>query len=297
MAEKRGLHSGSQQKSVLIWGGMVLTSLLFLLPACRTTPQVQGPTSSVPEVVTATPIPYTPAIESELLAKSQQSLANANYTIMVVPRPSVLRVIHHFMVDPDANSLMEAALTQGAKHRLTVEEALSRDGLPKELSFVAQAESAFLDPALKGKGLAMGLWQMIPSTARHYGLIVNETIDNRTDAFMATDAAVRHLVDLNATFNDWPLVITSFYAGAGIVEQGMQLSNTQDAWSLIEHPTALPQECRAYLPLVYAHAIITATPELFGFHGGLETKRIQDMTADYERFYTHRYPKDLTFGE
>ena len=115
----------------------------------------------------------------------------------------------------------------------------------------------------------------------------------RADAFKSTDASMRHLVDLFATFNDWELVITGFYAGAGIVERGIEIAGTREAWALIETSGPLPEETRGYLPLVYAHAVISQDPGRFGFTGRVSEADEQRLLAEYGHFYTNRYPSDL----
>ena len=235
----------------------------------------------------------TPSAEAKLKAAVDAVLVGHDSQIPVSSRASVLKMIHHLQHHPDARKLVEAALHQAPLYNAKISSLLERDGLPPELFYIAAAESAFLSPDLQGKGLAVGLWQMIPSTARHYGLQVNEGVDERKDVFKSTDASLRHLVDLHATFGDWELVITGFYAGAGIVERGLEMSGATDAWSLIESPGALPEETRGYLPLVYAHLIVALDPVRFGFSSNVSDEALEGLKTNFGHYYTHRYPMDL----
>jgi hypothetical protein len=58
---------------------------------------------------------------------------------------------------------------------------LARAGLPVELSGMVQVESGAQTFALSPRG-ARGLWQLMPATARRYGLTVTAQRDERLDA-------------------------------------------------------------------------------------------------------------------
>ncbi|MCD8498437.1 MAG: lytic transglycosylase domain-containing protein [Alphaproteobacteria bacterium] len=85
------------------------------------------------------------------------------------------------------------------------EHYLTIYGLPKELMYLAIVESA-LDPTAKSPVGAAGLWQLMPHTARQYGLRVDGAVDERFDPYRSTEAAVRLLADLYKDYRDWRLV-------------------------------------------------------------------------------------------
>lgn len=261
------------------------------LPPPEAAPPAPREAAAAPEVFVVPP--FTPQVQAALEVEARAVIGQARFSIPVSARPAVLRTLHHIQHHGEARALMEASLAGAARYRKEISAVLSRDGLPVELFHVAQAESAFLAADLQGKGLAVGLWQLVPSTARHYGLRVGDGFDDRTDVFKSTDAAARLLVDLHATFQDWELAITGFYAGAGIVSRGLELAGTRDAWALLETPDALPAECRGYLPYVYALAIVSQAPTRFGFNPKEDPAWMADVQRDFPRYYTHRYPDDL----
>ena len=53
-----------------------------------------------------------------------------------------------------------------------IEQMLRENGLPDDLKYLAIAESALRMHAGSSKG-AMGVWQLMPQTARKYGLVVD----------------------------------------------------------------------------------------------------------------------------
>lgn len=263
-------------------------------PVIKAPPPVDGVVVDSGSEAKKVEVPAMTAAEAQVLQGLVDGvLASYASEIPLSSRQEVLMVIHHLQHHPQARLLVETALHNAENWRPQMLKQLKRDALPSDLLYIAQAESAFIDAALQGKGLAVGLWQMIPSTARHYGLRVNDLYDDRLDSFKSTDAAMRHLIDLYATFEDWELAITGFYAGAGIVERGLEITQAQDAWSLLKDPDGLPRECRAYLPYILAHIIISQDPQAFGFTAQVTESQLRDVQENYDKYYTNRYPFDL----
>lgn len=90
-----------------------------------------------------------------------------------------------------------------------IERELNRAGIPRDFVYLAIAESALRNTAVSTAGAA-GIWQFMPDTARRYGLIVDEFVDERLHFVKATDAAIRYLEDLYAIFGNWTLVAAAY---------------------------------------------------------------------------------------
>lgn len=121
---------------------------------------------------------------------------------------------------------------------------LRREGLPLELLRVAQVESEYNPQALSNKG-ARGLWQLMPDTARRFGLVVDETRDERLDPFKSTVAASRYLQELYGSFHDWPLALAAYNAGEKRVQDSLAREGG-NLWMLSQRQ-ALPEETREYV--------------------------------------------------
>jgi hypothetical protein len=132
--------------------------------------------------------------------------------------------------------------------RPIIEPELARAGLPVELSGMVQVESGAQTFALSPRG-ARGLWQLMPDTARRYGLTVTTQRDERLDAYKSTRAAARYLRTLYAQFGDWSLVFAAYNAGEQTIQRAIDRSGTTDFFQLNR---LLPAETRSYVPAIWA---------------------------------------------
>jgi peptidoglycan lytic transglycosylase D len=90
---------------------------------------------------------------------------------------------------------------------------LKRHNVPEELAALPMVESSF-HPDAQSKAGAVGIWQFIESTGRHY-LTITRWHDDRSDPFLATEAAARLLKDNYDALGSWPLAITAYNHGKG----------------------------------------------------------------------------------
>ena len=136
--------------------------------------------------------------------------------------------------------------------RPAIEPILQSHGVPADLIAVILVESGGHAEALSPKG-ARGLWQLMPDTARRYGLHVDEIQDDRLDLFRSTEAAAQYLHDLYAQFGDWKLALAAYNTGEANVSSAILRAHTQDFDQLASR-WMLPLETRNYVPRVLAAA-------------------------------------------
>ena len=136
--------------------------------------------------------------------------------------------------------------------RPVVDPILRRHGVPADLAAVILVESDGRVDALSPKG-ARGLWQLMPDTARRYGLRVDRNRDDRLDLSSATDGAARYLHDLYAKFGDWKLALAAYNTGEANVGSAILKAHTQD-FDQLTSLRMLPLETRNYVPRVLAAA-------------------------------------------
>ncbi len=90
--------------------------------------------------------------------------------------------------------------------------AARRHGIPEDLFLrVIQQESGWNPSALSHKG-AMGLAQLMPSTARYLRV-------NPKDPLQNLDGGARYLKEQFRTFRSWPLALAAYNAGPAAVER------------------------------------------------------------------------------
>jgi membrane-bound lytic murein transglycosylase D len=125
------------------------------------------------------------------------------------------------------------------------EKALKKHGIPDEIKYLAIVESG-LKPKAISPSSAVGLWQFIPSTGRHYGLKIDTYIDERLDPEKSTEAACKYLKWLHGVFGDWHLALASYNCGPGYVSKARKRAGIKgDFWQIYNF---LPQETRSYVP-------------------------------------------------
>jgi membrane-bound lytic murein transglycosylase D len=148
---------------------------------------------------------------------------------------------------------------------------LKSHGIPESLAAVILVESGGRAEAQSPKG-ARGLWQLMPDTARRYGLRVDEIRDDRLDLFRATGAAAQYLHDLYAQFGDWRLALAAYNTGEANLGRAILRAHTQD-FDQLTGLRMLPLETRNYVPRVLAAAQIIG-PNFMANHDATEVKTV-----------------------
>ncbi len=136
-----------------------------------------------------------------------------------------------------------------------LENVLKDEGMPDEVLNLALIESNFRPDANSSAG-AVGLWQFMPGTARHYGLEVTGRSDERKDPILSTVAASRYLKNLYVKFNDWYLALAAYNAGDGAIAKAISVNGgTKDFWEL-SRKGKLPGETSRFVPKFIAASIL-----------------------------------------
>lgn len=112
-------------------------------------------------------------------------------------------------------------LKRCGKYMPYIESKIREKGLPEDLKFLAIVESRLIEDAYSAKGAA-GLWQLMPETAKRYGLRVDDYIDERLHVQKATDAALSYIQDLYKKFNSWTLALAAYNAGDARILDALQ---------------------------------------------------------------------------
>jgi len=108
-----------------------------------------------------------------------------------------------------------------------IEKILAEEGAPDFVKYLPHVESSFQEFAMS-KFSAAGLWQLMPTTARDFGLKVEYSIDERLDPWIATRAAARHLIRDVKRLGEWPLALTAYNHGPGGIQRAVRTLGTTD---------------------------------------------------------------------
>ncbi len=160
-------------------------------------------------------------------------------------------------------SFIEQSFRRSGKYRDIVLKEIHARGLPEELWLVALIESGYKTSAYSRKRAA-GLWQFIPSTARNYGLTINEWLDERRDPVKSTRAALTYLEKLYDWFNSWDLAIAAYNRGETNIHNDIKNSHIVDFYKMAEAGATHPQTMN-HVPQIHAAAIIAKDPEAYGY--------------------------------
>lgn len=181
------------------------------------------------------------------------ALASSRATLPDLPHQRVDRYVERFSTGDKRAEVEEAFARKGSVEAM-ISEKLRRKGMPQELIYLAMAESGF-NPKAHSRDEAIGIWQLIPDTARRYGLKVSDEVDERRDPAKATDAALSYLSYLYNRFGSWYLAAAAYNSGENRVarimkeETGAESGTDADFYRIVDK---LPGETRDFVPAMLA---------------------------------------------
>ncbi|MDR1499963.1 MAG: lytic transglycosylase domain-containing protein [Tannerellaceae bacterium] len=140
-----------------------------------------------------------------------------------------------------------------------IEPILKKQGIPDDFKYLAVIES-HLDPRISSPARAVGMWQLLESTGRQYGLTINATVDERCNVEKATVAACKYLREAYNKYNDWKSVAVAYNAGMGRISSEMAQQKTGDILDLW-----LVEETSRYAYRIMAIKQIFENPYRYGF--------------------------------
>ncbi len=208
-------------------------------------------------------------------ASTQPATAPAAVSAADPQRPrSELADIPHERVDyhigrwqTEKRAEFASYLERKQQYEPMIREKLRRRAMPEELLYLAMIESGF-QPQVRSVAEARGIWQLIPDTARRYGLRVDEEVDERDDPEKATDAALSYLSYLYNRFGSWYLAAAAYNTGENRVGRimteafGREKGSDEDYYRIWNQ---LPGETRDFVPAIVAAMRIGRDPGRYGF--------------------------------
>jgi membrane-bound lytic murein transglycosylase D len=216
-----------------------------------------APIDAIPEI--GEPEPGT--LDPKLAASAAVELAAVQHDFPLTANEYVLAYLNFFHTTR-GRAIVETGLRRAGRYRSMIERVMDEEGLPHDLIYLAQAESAF-QPTAVSRAQAVGLWQFIAGRAHEYGLQRTWWVDERQDPEKATRAAAHHLHDLYNMFGDWYLAMAAYNSGPGNVQKAIERTGYADFWELYKR-NVLPKETRNYVPIILAMTLIAKDPARYG---------------------------------
>ena len=202
-----------------------------------------------------------PAGDPRLALKAEKELISVRHDLPLTVNDSVLQYLS-FFTTTRGRAIVEHGLDRAGRYDAMIRHVLQQEGVPQDLIYLAQAESAFQPDAVSRAG-ARGIWQFMPYRGEEYDLERTYWVDERSDPEKATRAAAHHLRDLYGMFGDWYLVMAAYNSGPLNVQRAIERTGYADFWEL-QKRRALPKQTQNYVPIILALALVAKDPARYG---------------------------------
>jgi membrane-bound lytic murein transglycosylase D len=183
------------------------------------------------------------------------------------------RRVAHFvsMFAGEARDHFEERVQRGTRYEPMIRAKLRAAGLPEDMTYLALIESGY-SPHAYSSAAAVGMWQLMTSTARGAGLRVDWWVDERRDPVRSTDAAIKFLRYLKDQFGS-PYLAAAAYDGPGRIARGLSRyasdfegQSGDDIFFALADKDYLRSETKNYVPQLIAAAIVAKQPSRYGLH-------------------------------
>lgn len=218
--------------------------------------------------------PPEETLDPSVTAKAKRALQEVPHDLPLMVNDYVLQYLNFFQT-PRGRAIVETGLRRSGRYQEMIARVLREEGLPQDLIYLAQAESAFRTSALSRAG-ARGIWQFMAYRGKQYGLQRSWWVDERQDPEKATRAAARHLRDLYQMFGDWYLAMAAYNSGPGNVARAIERTGYADFWELYKR-NVLPRETRDYVPIILALTLVAKDAARYGIEAEPEPPLRSDV--------------------
>ena len=168
------------------------------------------------------------------------------------------RLDKELLVNTYWQSNMMLLLKRANKYFPTIEPILEEEGVPDDFKYLAVIESA-LENVRSPKG-AKGFWQIMPGTAKEYGLEVNSNVDERYHIEKSTRVACAYLKKAKERFGSWTLAAASYNRGMYATDRLLTKQLSENYYDLL-----LNSETSRYVFRILAIKEIMSNPRAYGF--------------------------------
>lgn len=149
-------------------------------------------------------------------------------------------------------------LKRANKYFPIIEPILKANNIPEDFKYLAVIESG-LTQIVSPAG-ATGIWQIMKTTGKEYGLEINNEVDERYHIIKATEAACKYLNQAYQKFGNWTLAAASYNMGMGGLNRQLEKQNVNSYYDL-----KLNSETGRYVYRIIVAKEILSSPSKYGF--------------------------------
>jgi len=168
------------------------------------------------------------------------------------------RLDKELLVNTYWQSNMMLLLKRANKYFPIIEPILEAEGIPNDFKYLAVIESA-LENVRSPKG-AKGFWQLMPGTAKEYGLEVNSNVDERYHIEKSTRVACNYLNKAYKRLGSWTLAAASYNQGMYGTDRQLNRQKVDSYYDLL-----LNSETSRYVFRILAVKEIMENPQRYGY--------------------------------
>ena len=140
-----------------------------------------------------------------------------------------------------------------------IDSILNANKIPVDFRYLAVIESGLEN--VRSPSGASGIWQIMRSTAKEYGIEVNRDIDERYNLEIATQFACDYLNKAFEEFNNWTIAAASYNMGINGMRSNLKKQNVESYYDL-----NLNSETSRYIFRILAVKTIFENPKKYGFN-------------------------------
>lgn len=199
-----------------------------------------------------------------------------NYSIFALPKPNTELAFCGEIVPIDEINIWERfdkellkntywqsntllLIKRANKYFSIIEPILSQYNVPQDFKYLALIESG-LENVVSPAG-ATGFWQIMKTTAKEYGLEVNDEVDERYHLKKSTMVACEYLLAAKEKFGTWTLAAAAYNMGQNGLQRQMKSQNALSYYDLL-----LNDETSRYVFRILALKEIVENQKKYGFN-------------------------------
>jgi hypothetical protein len=149
-------------------------------------------------------------------------------------------------------------LKRAVKYFPIIEPILEKNGIPDDFKYLALIESGLQN--VVSPASAAGYWQIMKTTGKENGLVVDQDIDERYHIVKSTEVACAYLNEAYERFGNWTLAAASYNMGMAGTERRLEEQQVDNYYDLL-----LNSETARYVYRIAAVKHIHENLHAFGY--------------------------------